>query len=111
LYVFRTVIWTNEQDAQPRSVIALWKAKIEEPKFQQTDPALSIIDQATSKSFLMKLLSSSTNTIVATSYAEAFLVFFLWIEGKRRLLFSDPSKSLKVRKACIEPLTSPHFAV
>ncbi|XP_059433101.1 probable E3 ubiquitin-protein ligase XBOS34 isoform X2 [Corylus avellana] len=41
------VIYSTLQDAQPRSVIALWKAKIEEPKFHQTDPALSIFDQAT----------------------------------------------------------------
>ncbi|GMY06276.1 probable E3 ubiquitin-protein ligase XBOS34 isoform X1 [Fagus crenata] len=34
-------------DAQPRTVIALWKAKIVEPKFQQMDPALTIFDQST----------------------------------------------------------------
>ncbi|KAE7997835.1 hypothetical protein FH972_002436 [Carpinus fangiana] len=50
------VIYPTLQDAQPRSVIALWKAKIEEPKFQQTDPALSIIDQATRTRY--KLASS-----------------------------------------------------
>ncbi|XP_062148472.1 putative E3 ubiquitin-protein ligase XBAT34 [Alnus glutinosa] len=41
------IIYPTLQDAQPRSVIALWKAKIKEPKFQQTDPALRIFDQAT----------------------------------------------------------------
>lgn len=40
------IIYSTLQDAQPRSVIALWKAKIEEPKFQQTDPALIILDPA-----------------------------------------------------------------
>lgn len=41
------IIYPTLQDAQPRSVIALWKAKFEEPKFQQTDPALTIFDQST----------------------------------------------------------------
>ncbi|KAK9993429.1 hypothetical protein SO802_023132 [Lithocarpus litseifolius] len=40
-------IYSDLQKAQPRTVIALWKAKIEEPKFQQKDPALIIFDQPT----------------------------------------------------------------
>ncbi|KAK4573101.1 hypothetical protein RGQ29_031181 [Quercus rubra] len=40
-------IYPDLQKAQPRTVIALWKAKIEEPKFQQKDPALIIFDQPT----------------------------------------------------------------
>ncbi|XP_041006469.1 putative E3 ubiquitin-protein ligase XBAT34 isoform X1 [Juglans microcarpa x Juglans regia] len=42
LKIYRTL-----QDAQPRSVIALWKAKIEEPDFHQKEPALTIVDQFT----------------------------------------------------------------
>ncbi|KAM4070034.1 hypothetical protein ACB094_12G135000 [Castanea mollissima] len=41
------VIYPDLQKAQPRTVIALWKAKIEEPKFQQKDPAVIIFDQPT----------------------------------------------------------------
>ncbi|KAB5557572.1 hypothetical protein DKX38_008481 [Salix brachista] len=37
----------NEQDAQPRTVIALWNANIEEPNFNQPDPELTIFDQST----------------------------------------------------------------
>nr|XP_023907518.1 putative E3 ubiquitin-protein ligase XBAT35 [Quercus suber]XP_023907519.1 putative E3 ubiquitin-protein ligase XBAT35 [Quercus suber]XP_023907520.1 putative E3 ubiquitin-protein ligase XBAT35 [Quercus suber]POF16970.1 isoform 2 of putative e3 ubiquitin-protein ligase xbat35 [Quercus suber] len=40
-------IYPDLQKARPRTVIALWKAKIEEPKFQQKDPALIIFDQPT----------------------------------------------------------------
>lgn len=40
-------LYPTLQDAQPRTVIALWKAKIVEPKFQQMDPALTIFDQST----------------------------------------------------------------
>ncbi|PIA36412.1 hypothetical protein AQUCO_03400356v1 [Aquilegia coerulea] len=35
------------QDAQPRSVILLWKAKIEEPEFHQLDPTFVIFDEQT----------------------------------------------------------------
>lgn len=35
-------IYTNLQDAQPRSIIALWKANMEEPNFNQPDPAVVI---------------------------------------------------------------------
>lgn len=41
------VIYPTLQDAQPRTFIALWKAKIEEPKFQQMDPALTLFDEPT----------------------------------------------------------------
>ncbi|KAG7989594.1 hypothetical protein I3843_03G247900 [Carya illinoinensis] len=39
------MIYPTLQDVQPRSVIALWKARIEEPVFHQKDPALTIVDQ------------------------------------------------------------------
>ncbi|GFS31099.1 hypothetical protein Acr_00g0015600 [Actinidia rufa] len=35
---------TYPQDAQPRTHIALWKANLEEPKFNQPDPAVIIYD-------------------------------------------------------------------
>ncbi|KAH7669817.1 putative E3 ubiquitin ligase protein [Dioscorea alata] len=37
--------------AQPRTRVALWKAQIEEPKFNQADPALLIVDKATKSRF------------------------------------------------------------
>ncbi|KAJ6352257.1 hypothetical protein OIU76_001465 [Salix suchowensis] len=40
-------IYPCSQDAQPRTVIALWNAKIEEPNFNQPDPELTIFDQST----------------------------------------------------------------
>ncbi|GAB4841728.1 hypothetical protein Ancab_022450 [Ancistrocladus abbreviatus] len=39
------VIYHTPQDTQPRTVIALSKAKIEEPKFHLSDPTLIIFDQ------------------------------------------------------------------
>ncbi|GAB2298353.1 hypothetical protein Dimus_032421 [Dionaea muscipula] len=36
------VIYQTMQDAQPRTIIALWKSKIEEPKFHYSDPVLII---------------------------------------------------------------------
>ncbi|XP_021721902.1 putative E3 ubiquitin-protein ligase XBAT35 isoform X1 [Chenopodium quinoa] len=35
-------IYTNIQDAQPRTSIALWRANMEEPDFNQPDPAVTI---------------------------------------------------------------------
>ncbi|XP_043688275.1 putative E3 ubiquitin-protein ligase XBAT35 isoform X2 [Telopea speciosissima] len=39
--------YSSPQEAQPRLVISLWKAKIEEPRFQQQDPTLVIFDKST----------------------------------------------------------------
>ncbi|XVE77925.1 hypothetical protein DITRI_Ditri13aG0103500 [Diplodiscus trichospermus] len=44
---FELAIYSALQDAQPQTVIALWKAKIEEPKFHQSDPSLAIVNQST----------------------------------------------------------------
>ncbi|XP_022758433.1 putative E3 ubiquitin-protein ligase XBAT35 isoform X3 [Durio zibethinus] len=44
---FELAIYSTLQDAQPQTVIALWKAKIEEPKFHKSDPSLAIFDQST----------------------------------------------------------------
>ncbi|KAI8004735.1 putative E3 ubiquitin-protein ligase XBAT35 [Camellia lanceoleosa] len=37
-------IYPSQQDSQPRTLIALWKANMEEPKFNQPDPAVIISD-------------------------------------------------------------------
>ncbi|KAJ6819311.1 putative RING zinc finger and ankyrin repeat containing protein [Iris pallida] len=49
---FELAIYPDLQVAQPRVVIALWKAHIEDPKFNQPDPALVIVDKATRKNHL-----------------------------------------------------------
>ncbi|KAK9991802.1 hypothetical protein SO802_026787 [Lithocarpus litseifolius] len=40
-------IYPSLQDAQPRTVIALWKANLEEPKLHQSDPSVIIQDTST----------------------------------------------------------------
>ncbi|KAJ4956243.1 hypothetical protein NE237_013026 [Protea cynaroides] len=40
-------VYSRPQEAQPRIVIPLWKANIEEPKFHQPDPMLVIFDKST----------------------------------------------------------------
>ncbi|XP_009764908.1 putative E3 ubiquitin-protein ligase XBAT35 isoform X2 [Nicotiana sylvestris] len=37
-------IYSAVQDAQPRTIVALWKANMEEPNFSQPDPAVIISD-------------------------------------------------------------------
>ncbi|XP_056176424.1 putative E3 ubiquitin-protein ligase XBAT35 isoform X1 [Syzygium oleosum] len=37
-------IYTSMQDAQPRAIVALWKANLEEPKFHYSDPSVTIVD-------------------------------------------------------------------
>lgn len=44
----------NQQVAQPRTVIQLWKADIKEVNFNQSDPTLVIIDKASSKFSMLK---------------------------------------------------------
>ncbi|XWS39181.1 hypothetical protein CRYUN_Cryun18bG0027600 [Craigia yunnanensis] len=39
-------IYSSLQDAQPRTVIALWKANLEEPKLNQPDPSVAILDNS-----------------------------------------------------------------
>ncbi|XP_039116827.1 probable E3 ubiquitin-protein ligase XBOS34 [Dioscorea cayenensis subsp. rotundata] len=48
---FDLAIYPDLQAAQPRTRVALWKAQIEEPKFNQADPALLIVDKATKSRF------------------------------------------------------------
>lgn len=40
-------LYPTAQDAQPRIVISLWRAKIQEPKFGQSDPSVIVLDENT----------------------------------------------------------------
>lgn len=40
-------IYSSLQDAQPRTTIALWKANMDEAKFEDPDPAVIILDNST----------------------------------------------------------------
>ncbi|VVB10530.1 unnamed protein product [Arabis nemorensis] len=42
------VVYASLQDAQPRMVMPLWKANLEEPKSYQTDASVMIVDNSTS---------------------------------------------------------------
>ncbi|CAL9160399.1 unnamed protein product [Musa hybrid cultivar] len=44
---FELAIYSDLQTARPRTVIQLWNVHIEEPKFNQVDPAVIIVDKAT----------------------------------------------------------------
>ncbi|URE01607.1 Ankyrin repeat [Musa troglodytarum] len=44
---FELAIYSDLQTAKPRTVIQLWNVRIEEPKFNQADPAVIIVDKAT----------------------------------------------------------------
>ncbi|KAK9140538.1 hypothetical protein Scep_010219 [Stephania cephalantha] len=47
-------LYNSALDAMPRTVIALWKAKIEEPKFRQSDPVVIIYSNETSEFLILK---------------------------------------------------------
>lgn len=49
-----------DQDAQPRTIVALWKANMEEPNFSQPDSAVIISDISNSN-----FLHSSTRVPIA----------------------------------------------
>ncbi|KAH0451775.1 hypothetical protein IEQ34_019074 [Dendrobium chrysotoxum] len=53
---FELAIYPDLQVSQPRTIVALWKVQIEEPKFNQPDPALIIVD--TAKKTRFKFLSA-----------------------------------------------------
>ena len=38
----------NKQDAQPRTVIGLWNANLQDPKLHQSDPSVTVVDRITS---------------------------------------------------------------
>ncbi|CAH2079191.1 unnamed protein product [Thlaspi arvense] len=43
------VVYASLEDAQPRMVMPLWKAKLEEPKQDQSDASVMIVDNSTSR--------------------------------------------------------------
>ncbi|KAK8951882.1 putative E3 ubiquitin-protein ligase XBOS34 [Platanthera zijinensis] len=53
---FELAVYPDLQVSQPRTVLALWKAQIEEPKFNLADPALIIVE--TAKKTRCKFLSA-----------------------------------------------------
>ncbi|GMI69933.1 XB3 ortholog 5 in Arabidopsis thaliana [Hibiscus trionum] len=52
-------IYSSLQDAQPRTVISLWKANLEEPKLKLADPSVAIVDN--SSKTRIKLASCNEN--------------------------------------------------
>ncbi|XP_068665313.1 putative E3 ubiquitin-protein ligase XBAT35 [Aristolochia californica] len=48
---FELVIYSGLEIAQPRTVIQLWKSKLEEPNFSHSDPALVIVDKSRKTKF------------------------------------------------------------
>lgn len=53
IHIYQIVPFLNsymlyDQDAQPRLIIPLWKANLEEPNFNLTDPAAIVSDIASS---------------------------------------------------------------
>ncbi|KAL5561917.1 hypothetical protein UlMin_031664 [Ulmus minor] len=49
-------VYSTVQDSQPSNIVALWKVRIEEPNFRQSDPTLTIFDD--SIKFRLKLASA-----------------------------------------------------
>ncbi len=45
-YKLELAIYSSLQDAQPRTTIALWKANMDEPKLQDPDPTVMILDNS-----------------------------------------------------------------
>ncbi|EXC01806.1 Putative E3 ubiquitin-protein ligase XBAT35 [Morus notabilis] len=43
-FKLQLAIYSGAQDAQPRTVIALWKSNLEEPKSNQSDPSVTIFE-------------------------------------------------------------------
>ena len=41
------VLWARLSDAQPHTTITLWKAHMDEAKFEDPDPAMIILDNST----------------------------------------------------------------
>lgn len=60
-----------EQDAQPRITFALWKANMDDPNFQDPDPAVTILDNTTSNFLMLKKVSG-----ISLSYVEVDLILF-----------------------------------
>lgn len=68
----------NGQDAQPRTVIALWKANLEEPKTNQSDPTVTILENHTSNCLMLeKLLLFFLATDLGVDVSQIFLFWFV----------------------------------
>ncbi|XP_060176046.1 putative E3 ubiquitin-protein ligase XBAT35 isoform X2 [Lycium barbarum] len=52
-------IYSSLQDAEPRNVIALWKANVEEIRWQQSDPVLTIFDKTSNTRYKFTPVSDS----------------------------------------------------
>ncbi|GFZ14271.1 hypothetical protein Acr_24g0004610 [Actinidia rufa] len=63
-------IYSGLQDAQPRTLIALWKANLEEPKFNQPDPAV-IISDISNKSRIKFAPASETDKQLLQRFCDA----------------------------------------
>ena len=46
-YKLELAVYSTLQDARPRTIVALWKANLEEPKLHQSDPSVTISDKST----------------------------------------------------------------
>ncbi|KAF1880125.1 hypothetical protein Lal_00022254 [Lupinus albus] len=52
-YKLELAIYSTLQDARPRTIIALWKANLEEPNLRQSDPSVTIVATSTTISNLL----------------------------------------------------------
>ncbi|KAJ6313228.1 hypothetical protein OIU77_014685 [Salix suchowensis] len=50
-YKLELAMYSSLQDAQPRTIIALWKVNLEELKFHRSDPTVMIVDNSTKTRF------------------------------------------------------------
>ncbi|CAI8603113.1 unnamed protein product [Vicia faba] len=46
-YKLELAVYSTMQDAKPRTIVPLWKAKLEEPRLRQSDPSVAISDKTT----------------------------------------------------------------
>ncbi|KAE9612068.1 putative transcription factor C2H2 family [Lupinus albus] len=54
-YKLELAIYSTLQDARPRTIIALWKANLEEPNLRQSDPSVTIVATSTTIKTRVKL--------------------------------------------------------
>ncbi|XP_019432759.1 PREDICTED: putative E3 ubiquitin-protein ligase XBAT34 isoform X2 [Lupinus angustifolius] len=60
-YKLELVIYSTMQDARPRTIIALWKANLEEPNLRQSDPTVTIVATSTTTKTRIRLGPVSEN--------------------------------------------------
>ena len=68
----------DDQDAKPRTIIALWKANLEEPKFHRSDPTVMIADNSTSNFSMMITFYVSLINLCWSWCHVGFLVMSFW---------------------------------